>query len=274
MDLRMSGSRKAICLVALALLAACQQVPGRGAPTAATPAASTLTVFAAASLTDAFNEIGGAFEAMHPGVTVRFSFAGSQNLRTQIEQGAAADVFASANSTEMNALVDGNLVEEGAAQTFVTNQLVVVLPANNPAGISSLSELAKPGLKLVLAAEEVPVGKYARQALDNLDATLGPGYKDKVLANVVSDETDVKQVLAKVQLGEADAGIVYVSDAVAAPELQEIDIPADANVIAHYPIAALAESANPALASDFIDYVLSTDGQAALKKWGFMPVAP
>lgn len=238
----------------------------------ATVAPQTLTVFAAASLTSAFGEMGKAFEAANPGVTVKFNFGGSQTLRTQIEQGAQADVFASANAKEMDTLVTGTLVSTDAAKVFLTNQLVVILPAKNPAGLKTLADLSKPGLKLVLAAKEVPAGNYALQVLDKLDKSIGAGFKDKVLANVVSYENDVKQVVAKIQLGEADAGIVYVSDSVAVPELQKIDINAENNVIAKYPIAALSKSSNPALAQAFIAYVLSDEGQATLKKWGFLPV--
>lgn len=234
--------------------------------------ARTLTVFAAASLTDAFSEIGAAFESANPGVTIALNFAGSQALRTQIEQGAAADVFASANTREMDALVTGDFVAAGSPQVFLTNQLIVVMPAANPAGLTSLNDLSRPGLKIVLAAAEVPVGKYALQVLDTLDAALGAGYKDQVLANVVSYENDVKQVVAKVQLGEADAGIVYSSDAVAAPGLQKIEIPAAYNVIAKYPMAALSKAADPELAQAFISFVLSPDGQSILKKWGFYPL--
>jgi molybdate transport system substrate-binding protein len=134
--------------------------------------------------------------------------------------------------------------------------------------------LAKPGLKLVLAAETVPVGNYARQVLQKLNALYGADYMNKVLANVVSNEDNVKQVVAKVQLGEADAGIVYISDAVAAPELKTIEIPADYNVIAKYPMAALTSAPQPDLAAEFITYVLSADGQTTLKKWGFTPFNP
>jgi molybdate transport system substrate-binding protein len=256
------------------VLAAACLVSSACAATPKTPITRTLTVFAAASLTDAFTEIGEAFEASRPGDRVVFSFAGSQNLRTQIEQGAGADVFASANATEIDTLIDGGLVQEGAPEPFVTNQLVVVMPAGNPAGIASLADLAEPGVKIVLAAEEVPAGKYARQVLDNLNATLGTDYKDRVLANVVSNDTDIRQVLARVQLGEADAGIVYVSDTVAAPGLRKLEFPADANAVAQYPIAPLAQSSDPELATAFIDFVLSPEGQAILEKWGFMPVAP
>ena len=256
-----------IVVLAVLILGAC-----RGASTNSEP--RTLTVYAAASLTEAFTEIGDAFEASHPDVTVAFNFGGSQNLRTQIEQGAPVDVFASANAKEMDALVAQNMVPSGERKVFLTNQLIVILPEENPAGVASLEDLGKPGLKLVLAAEEVPAGRYAREILEKLNAMFGADYSGKVLANVVSNEDNIRQAVTKVQLGEADASIVYVSDAVAVPELQKIQIPAEMNVVAEYPIARLAESANPELADDFIEYVLSRDGQATLKKWGFTPVVP
>jgi molybdate transport system substrate-binding protein len=235
------------------------------------PEVRILNVFAAASLTDAFTEMGKNLEAANPGLTVTFNFAGSQTLRTQIEEGAPADVFASANKAEMEALVKASLVPEGTSQVFLTNKLIVILPVNNPARLEKLEDLAKPGLKLVFAAEEVPVGKYARQVLDQMNGSLGADFKDRVLANVVSNEDNVRQVVAKVQLGEADAGIVYTSDAVAAPDLKTIDIPTDLNVVAEYPIAPLTHSANADLATAFITYVLSDEGQAILQKWGFAP---
>jgi molybdate transport system substrate-binding protein len=234
--------------------------------------AQTLTVFAAASLTDAFTEIGAAFDAANPGVRTTFNFAGSQALRTQIEEGAPVDVFASASGKEMDTLVTDSFVTKDVPQNFLTNKLVVILPADNPAALTKLEDLANPGIKVVLAAEEVPVGKYARQSLYLMDASFGNGFKDKVLANVVSNEDNVKQVVAKVQLGEADAGIVYVSDSIAAPDSKSIEIPADLNVIAKYPIAPLVKSANPDLAAKFTAFVLSQEGQAVLQKWGFAPV--
>jgi molybdate transport system substrate-binding protein len=233
--------------------------------------ARTLNIFAAASLTDAFTEIGQNFEAANPGVTVTFNFAGSQALRTQIEEGAPADVFASASGKEMDTAVAGKFVADGTPKVFLNNKLVLILPADNPAAVTKLQDLAKPGLKLVLAAEEVPVGNYARQSLDLMNGSFGADFKDKVLANVVSNEDNVKQVVSKVQLGEADAGIVYTSDAVAAPELKTVEIPTELNVIAKYPIAPLVKSANADLATAFVDYVMSTDGQAVLAKWGFAP---
>ena len=238
-------------------------------PPTATSDPQTLNVYAAASLTDAFNEIGKNFEAANPGITVNFNFAGSQALQTQIEQGAPADVFASAGKPQMDVLVTENLIARDAPQQFLNNKLVVILPKDNPAGLTSLEDLAKPGIKLVVAADAVPVGKYALQALDLMDAKFGSGYKTKVLANVVSNEDNVKQVVSKVQLGEADAGIVYTSDAIAAPDLKTIEIPAELNVIAKYPIAPLAKSENADLAKAFIAYVLSADGQTVLQRWGF-----
>ena len=252
-----------VCLAGILFLAAC-------GPTAAQP--QTLTVFAAASLLDAFAEIGKSFEAANPGLTVIFNFDGSQSLRTQLEQGAVADVFASANQQEMDALAAQSLISN--SQVFVANQLVVILPKDNPANVQTLADLTRPGLLLVLAAEEVPVGQYSRQALSNLEAEFGPGFKDQVLANVVSEESNVKQVVAKVQLGEADAGLVYGSDAVATPGLQTLAIPGKYNITASYPVAVLANAPNGDLAETFVAYVLSSDGQATLKKWGFSLPTP
>lgn len=235
---------------------------------------TTLTVYAAASLTDAFTEIGTAFESANPNTTIAFNFSGSQNLRTQIEQGAPADVFASANFKEMDTLIGQGLVAESAPRVFLTNSLTVILPANNPANITSLEDLGMPGIKLVLAAEEVPAGRYSRESLEKLNAQFGADFSGQVLANVVSNEDNIRQAVTKVQLGEADASIVYVSDAVAATDLKTIAIPAEFNVTAEYPIAPLANAKNAEAAQTFIDFVLSTDGQAILEKWGFTSVNP
>ena len=268
--------KRSLSVILLLVLFVVSCAPTAARTSVSTPPAvskpRTLNVFAAASLTDAFTEIGKKFEVANPGVSVTFNFAGSQALRTQIEQGAPADVFASANKTEMDTLVTGSYVATDAPQVFLNNKLVLILPAKNPAELAKLEDLAKPGIKLVLAAEEVPVGKYARQALDQMNGQFGSDFKDKVLANVVSNEDNVKQVVAKVQLGEADAGIVYTSDAVAASDLKTIEIPVELNVIAKYPIAPLIKSANPDLATAFIDFVLSPEGQNILQKWGFAPV--
>ena len=170
-------------------------------------------------------------------------------------------------------MVTENLIADGKYQDFADNRLVVILPPKNPANIQTLQDLAKPGIKLDLADASVPVGNYARQALTNMskDSTFGGDFTDKVLANVVSNETDVKQVVSKVDLGEADAGIVYVTDAQAAPDLKSIAIPDNFNVIAKYPVAVVAKSPNADLGASFVAYVLSPDGQAVLQKWGFAP---
>jgi molybdate transport system substrate-binding protein len=233
-----------------------------------------LTVYAAASLTDAFTEIAIAFEVAHPGVNVEFNFGGSPALRTQIEEGAPADVFASASTLHMDALVEAGLA--AAPEIFVHNFLVVITPNDNPAGLKTLHDLATPDLKLVLAAAEVPAGGYARQMLANADADPGyrPGFSTAVLANLASNESNVKQVVAKVQLGEADASIVYSSDVTPqiAQELKTIEVPQAVNVIADYPIATLTEAQNRAAADAFVAFVLSAEGQAILAKWGFSTV--
>jgi molybdate transport system substrate-binding protein len=233
-----------------------------------------LIVFAAASLAEAFTDLGQAFEDSHPGVGVVFNFAGSQALRTQIEEGAIADVFASASPGELERLVATGDVAPDAGHGFARNRLIVILPQDNPAWIAALGDLARPGVKIVLAAEEVPAGRYARQALINLNAAWGPGYAEAVLANVVSNEENVKQVVAKVSLGEADAGIVYATDALAEPSLPTVSIDDSYNVIASYPLAVLVGAPRADLAEDFVGFVLSPEGQAILGSFGFLPRAP
>jgi len=235
-------------------------------------------VFAAASLTEPFQEISQQFQAQHEGVKVTLVFAGSQQLASQIAEGADADVFASASTKQMEALEAAGKVQAGQRRFFASNRLVVVAPAANPAGLADLAGLAAPGLRLVLAAAEVPVGQYTLEFLDKAtqDSTFGSGYKQAVLQNVVSYENDVKAVLNKVVLNEADAGIVYHSDvspAVAAKVLT-LDIPDELNVIARYPIAALAGSEHLDMAQAFVDFVLSAAGQEILAEAGFITVSP
>lgn len=234
----------------------------------------TLTVFAAASLADAFQEIGRELEADGAGLRIDFNFAGSQQLRTQLAQGARADLFASADAPTMaGAQVDGTVT--GTPRVFTENRLVLITPAANPARIERLEDLATPGLKLVLADEQVPVGAYARQALDKMGAgpAFGADFPAKVLANLVSNESNVRQVVAKVQLGEADVGIVYASDAEAAGDaLRVFEIPPAVNVTARYPLAMVTDAPNPDAAARFIDYVLSPAGQEILSRHGFLPV--
>lgn len=237
------------------------------------PEKQTLTVLAAASLTESFTEIGTAFESLHPGVTVSFSFAGSQQLAQQLDQGAPADVFASASAKYMQQEVDSGRVTADAGQVFARNRLVVIVPTDS--WITVLQDLIKAGLKIVLADKSVPVGGYTLTFLYNADksADFHPGYKDGVLANVVSYEDNVKAVAAKVALGEADAGIVYSTDLTLdiRGKVREVAIPDEFNVIATYPIAVIADGANPALAQAFVDFVLSAEGQVILAQYGFLP---
>jgi len=236
-----------------------------------------LTIFTAASLTEAFKEMGANIEQANPGTRVIFNFAGSPTLRTQLAQGARADVFASADEPNMQgAQKEGTIASE--PRLFVRNQLVAIVPAANPAQVMRLHDLAKPGVKLVLTNKEVPVGNYSRQALAKMsqDAAFGSEFATHVLANLVSEETNVRQVVAKVQLGEAHAGIVYASDVTPAVRgaVQVLAIPDPLNVIAHYPIAVVHDAPNAAGARAFIDYVLSPAGQTILTKHGFLAVAP
>ncbi|MFN8459540.1 MAG: molybdate ABC transporter substrate-binding protein [Anaerolineae bacterium] len=250
--------------------------PTAGSTTTALEPAN-LTVFAAASLTDAFNEIGQNFSAEHPGLTFSFNFAGSQQLAQQLGQGAPADVFASANKTQIGKTIEAGRIISGTERTFARNRLVVIYPQDNPAGLTQLQDLAKPSLKLVFAAKEVPVGQYSLDFLNKAitDTAFSPTYMDEVLKNVVSYEDNVKSVLAKVALGEADAGIVYTSDISGdnAGKVSRLDIPDNLNVIAGYPIAVISDSAYPVQAQAFVDYVLSPAGHAILAKYAFIPAS-
>lgn len=233
----------------------------------------TLDVFAAASLQAAFTTIGRHFHSAHPNVTVTFNFGGSNTLAQQITQGAPADVFASANAAQMDVVVKAGDARGADVKTFAHNRLVVVYPKSNPAQLHSLQALARPGVKIVLAAAAVPAGQYALVFLDkaSTDPSFGATYKSGVLKNVVSYEQDVKSVLAKVSLGEADAGIVYVTDAMTATSsLSTLDIPDALNTVAVYPIVALDASPHAALAQQFVDAVGSADGQAVLASYGFI----
>jgi molybdate transport system substrate-binding protein len=239
---------------------------------------TTLYVFAAASLADAFAEIERGFEARQPGVDVVLNLAGSQQLAQQLRLGAPADVFASANPQQLAAVVEAGRIEAGAQEVMARNRLVVVFPRDNPAGIGRLEDLARPGLRLVLADEAVPVGRYTRLFLDRAsrDSAFGPGYGAGVRARVVSYEQSVRAVLAKVLLGEADAGVVYLTD-LAGPAEQEagsLEIPDALNLEASYPIAPVVDSGHPVLARRFISYVLSSEGQAILSRYGFVSASP
>lgn len=245
-------------------------------PAAAARAQHTLQVFAAASLADAFSELGRLLEAGHPGLEVRFNFAGSQQLATQLGEGAAADVFASADERWMEAVREQGLLASEPV-IFARNELVVIVPRRNPGHIASLADLARRGVKLVLAAETVPAGRYARAALAKLsrEPALGPEFATRVLRNTVSEEENVKAVVGKVQLGEADAGIVYRSDVspAVARVVTRIPIPPDANVVALYPIALLRGGHAGAAARAFVELALSPRGQQVLEQRGLMRAA-
>jgi molybdate transport system substrate-binding protein len=257
---------------ALLLLSACGG-GSAGSTATATPQPVTLTVFAASSLKAAFTKIGQQYQTAHANVTVSFSYGGSDALANQINQGAPADVFASANIAQMNVVVAAGNIVASSVQTFAHNRLVVIVPKANPAHIQTLQDLARSGIKLDLAAATVPAGQYAVTFLTkaSADPSFGASYKANVLKNVVSYETDVATVVNKVSLGEADAGIVYTTDAQsAASTVTPIGIPDTLNTIAVYPIAPVKGSPNATTASAFVNEVTSSEGQAVLASYGFL----
>jgi molybdate transport system substrate-binding protein len=254
----------ALLLAAAACSAGGQQrddPPGAAAPGAAAPGAVSgeLIVFAAASLTDAFEGIARAFTAAHPGVRVTFNLAGSTTLAAQVNQGAPADVLASADTVQMDVVAAaGNLAGEPAV--FASNRLMIAVEPGNPFGVTGLEDLAVPGLVLVLPAEDVPAGRYARQALASRGVTVTPA----------SLELDVRATMSRVLLGEADAAIVYESDVIASGgRVEGVAIPREHNVVATYPIVVLAGARNPTAAEAFVAFVLDAEGQAILADHGF-----
>jgi molybdate transport system substrate-binding protein len=234
-----------------------------------------LTVFTAASLTGAFGEIGQMYKN-ETNISVAFNFDGSQALRTQLENGAYADVFVSANQKQMKAVENDGLMNNSSVVIFTKNKLSLIVPKGNPAKIINLSDLAKPGLKIVMGTKDVPVGDYALQIISKLgnDSAYGPDYKTKVLANVISQETNVNYVVTKVALGEVDVGFAYVSDVTKdlTSKVDKIDIPDEYNVIAQYPMGILLESKYPLRSQEFMSLVMSDKGKAVLEKYGFAPV--
>lgn len=240
--------------------------------TRASAAGGELVVFEAASLKDAFAHLVQIFEQQHPGIKVVTNAAGSQELRAQIEHGAAADVFASADGKHMDALGAAGLT--GKPSIFACNEPVVVVRPGLAASITSLASLPNVE-RIVVGAPEVPIGAYTLQILKNAAARYGAGLSERIEARIVSRELNVRQVLAKVVLGEADAGVVYRSDAAAAHDkVRVVAIPADLNVIARYPIAALAKAPSPELARQWIALVKSSAGTAALRDAGFIACPP
>jgi molybdate transport system substrate-binding protein len=231
-----------------------------------------IVVFAAASLREVFQSVAQSFEKQHPKVKVRFNFAGSQDLRVQIEQGAKVDVFASADWKHMKLLATRMIVVEPAV--FARNLPVVVVPKNNPAKVRSFADLPK-ATHLVVGATEVPIGAYTDEIFAASAKLYGEAFHERILACIRSRELNVRQVLTKVVLGEADAGIVYKTDARTVPDkVQVIEIPRSINIVAEYPIAILKAAPDPSLARAFVKLVLSEQGQATLAEAGFSKVDP
>ncbi len=268
--------RRAAYTVALTALVLCGLgcVDAEPAPlrsSASAPREDALVVFAATSLREAFTAMGGTFERDHPGVELTFNFAGTQQLRTQLEHGASADVFASADRRQMGEVVQAALAS--APVVFARNEPVVVVSRESAGALRTFADLPS-ATRLVIGTPEVPIGRYTLQLLDRASASLGAGFRARVEAQVVSRELDVRQVLTKVSLGEADAGIVYRTDAnTALDRVTVVTIPPEFNVIAEYPLAVLTSAAHPRLAHAWVDFVLSSVGQQALRHAGFLAPA-
>lgn len=277
--------RLPIIMLFVIILSACGVVQDPGEPVSPTNTQSvgeessqnkTLNVFAAISLTEALTELAGQFEAQNPGTDVILNFAGSQQLVAQLFEGAPADVFISANQAQMQAAMAADRVAGDQAQPFLGNDLILVYAKYNPGNLRRLKDLANPGVKLVLGKDVAPIGQYTLEFLEKASQApdFGETFKDDVLKNVVSFEDDVRAVLAKVERGEADAGIVYRSDVSpqVAPDVGVREIPSLLNVNALYFITSIQDSANPELARNFIDFVLSSESQDIFNKYGFQPV--
>jgi molybdate transport system substrate-binding protein len=260
----LTSAGAAALLVALAACSSSTTNAAAGTPTSGSAAAKpsgTLVVFAATSLTGAFDKIATQFQAANPGVTVKFNYNGSSTLATQITQGAPADVFASASPKNMTTVTDQSLAT-GTPQTFAANQGEIMVEAGNPSHVKSVADLANPALKVVTCAPEVPCGALATAIFKNAGVTV----------NVVSQEQNVGGVVTKVSLGEADAGIVYVTDVKAnGTKTTGVPIPASQNDITKYPIAEIKGAPNATAAAAFMNYVLGPSGQQVLKSFGFLP---
>ena len=253
--MRVTITTAAVAFTAVALMASgCAPASG---------SAKTVTVFAAASMKATFTQLGKTFEASHSGVTVTFNFAGSQTLAEQIVNGAPADAFASANEANIKTVTDAGLTA-AAPTLYATNQLMIAVPPDNPAGITGWTDLAKPGLKLVVCAPAVPCGSATEKIEKATGTTLTP----------VSEEQAVSDVLAKVQAGEADAGLVYRTDVLGAKDsVKGIEFPESAKAINNNSIAALKKGPQAALGQEFVDLVLSAEGQKVLADAGFGPAS-
>jgi molybdate transport system substrate-binding protein len=288
-------TRLALLFLTVALVSACSYDGGGGGATtsqparpsvaesvaAATPSAPAsvepveLTVFGAASLKGALEEAKAAYEAASPGTTITVSTDSSAALETQIEQGAPADVFLSADTTNPKKLVDGGFAS-GDAVVFARNELTIIVPTDNPGGVASPIDLAKPRLKIIAAGDEVPITKYATQLVQNLAGHPGypAGFEGAYAANVASKEDNVKAVVAKIELGEGDAGIVYVTDAAASDKVASVDVPSAANVPATYAGVVVKDSPNQEAAAAFLDWFAGPEGRAILADFGFLAPPP
>ena len=262
-------------VVALAsLLAAC--APVAGAPSTASGGATVshgkLTIFAAASLKTALDRLVPAYESSHPGSTLTVSTDSSATLATQIEQGAPADIFLSAD-TANPARLSADGLTDGGTVAFAGNELTLIVPAADPAGVTTPADLARPGMRVVAAGDEVPITKYARQVVERLAQQPGypPNFAARYEANVVSREDNVRAVVAKIELGEGDAAIVYVTDARASSKVRSIEIPDAANVSATYAGVVIRASANGATAHAFLDWLSGPEAQQTLGGYGFLP---
>ncbi len=259
-------------LIGLSILAGCRP---RTSPAVSPVETRVLTVMAASSLTEAFNELAQAFEAANPRVQIELNFASSQQLAQQLSNGARADIFASANRQQMDIAVENGRIDRRDVTAFTRNKLIMVYPLDDPGKISSLSDLAKPGVKVLLAAPDVPVGAYTLEFLEKAaqPGVYGADFKDRVLANTVSYEASPKAVVVKVGLGEADAGIVYATDLT--PEKQaslgSIDIPDELNVVAEYFIAPVTDG-DRELARLWIEFIRSKSAEELLQIFGFQPL--
>jgi molybdate transport system substrate-binding protein len=254
----------------IVVLAACA---GGGATSSASGAPSAeLTVLGAASLKSALERAKSEYESANPGTTVTISTDSSSALESKIEQGAPADVFLSADTANPKKLVDAGLAD-GSAVTFAANELTIIVPADNPAKITSAKDLAKDGVKVIAAGDEVPITKYAKQLVENLakKADYPADYQASYDKNVVTKEDNVKNVVGKVELGEGDAGIVYVTDAEASDKVKTIDVPDDANVPATYAGVVVKASQNLAAAKAFLDWLTGPQGQRIFGDLGFLP---
>lgn len=245
-------------VLAATLVTACGSTDDGAASASAPAGGGRITVFAAASLTEAFTELGRSFEAARPGTTVAFSFGPSSGLAAQIVAGAPADVFAAASPATMERAVTAKAARP--AVTFARNVMEIAVPPGNPAGVRTVADLARPGVKVALCAPDVPCGVTARGMLRNAGVAVRP----------VTEEVDVKAALTKVRLGEVDAAVVYVTDVLAAgDEVQGVAVPADLNESTSYPISTLTASSKPALAQAFVDHVRSPAGLRTLAAAGF-----